>query len=660
MRVTKLIFLVIPLFLSVLCYAQSSKVVVAEYGNYKIYLDEFEKSYVKNTGGLEKAKKDSIAALKNYLDLFVNYKMKLRDAEVRGYNQDPGMQKELLDYKSNLGSVMIQDKELYEPNLHKLYDRRKTEIRASDIMLMPDSNTTVAQVIDLAKSLIDRLNKGEDFAALAKKYSKNPASSKNGGDVYFFTAGQINSPELEDLLYSMNVGQITQTPFNYNNTYHIIKVTEKHPRKPGIRAQHILIKFTDSTNVADTAKALAKIKKIQEEIKKSADFSEMAKKYSQDTQNAKEGGDLNFFSRGVMLREFDEAAFKLDKGQVSDIVKTQFGFHLIHVTDIAPYPDYEADKEELKNIYQRISYKRDFDNLTDKYRSEYNYKLNDDTFKKIAAKTTDTAKVNVYYWKSDFQKDFGSSPLFSLDGKVYIVDSLISNLLKKNASIDMRIDPKIIDAGVKNFSADLVLQLKALKYDKENAEFADLINEYEKGMYLFKLLDEEVWTKILLDSVKVTEFWNKTKDNYKWNDRVEFKEIYALSDSVINKVYSLIQSGSNYDTLRVKYNQRVGAENKPGYFGLVNTDANELAKEANALKIIGDISRPFKVDNGWSVVKLVKRDNARLKTYDEAKAEAASILQEKESKRLEDAYIQHLKDIYHPKMYYGELEKAFK
>jgi peptidyl-prolyl cis-trans isomerase SurA len=660
MRVTKLIFIILPLLFSITCNAQNSKVVVAEFGDYKIYLDEFENSYVKNSGGLEKAKKDSLSALKNYLDLFVNYRMKLRNADVRGYKTDPEMQKELNEYKGNLGSTIILEKEIYEPNLHKLYERRKTEIRASHIMLMPDSNTTEAQVTELAKKLIDRINKGEDFAALAKEYSKDPNTSKNGGDVYYFTAGQINSPELEDLLYGLDAGQVTQTPFKFNNASHIIKITERQPRKASIHAQHILIKYADSSNVADTAKALAKIKSIQEELKHGADFSELAKKYSQDTQSAKNGGDLNLISRGMMIRPFEEAAFKLAKGQISDIVKTPFGFHLIRVTDITKYPEYEADKEELKNIYMRIGYSRDYDRLINKFRTEYNYKFNKDTFDKIAQKNSDTAKVNEHYWKSDFHKDFGSSPIFSINGKDYIIDSLISALIKKNASINMKIDARIIEYGAKNYSSDLLLQMKALDYDKANPEFADLINEYEKGMYLFKLLDDEVWTKIKLDSTKVEEFWKQNKENFKWKDRVEFKEIYVLSDSTINKAYSMAVSGMNYDSVYVKLNQRAGAESKPGYTGLVNIDANELAKHANALKNIGDISKPFKMDDGWSIVKLIKRDSVKLKTYDEAKAEAASMLQEKESKRLEDEYIDRLKEIYHPKMYYNELEKAFK
>ncbi|MEW6701308.1 MAG: peptidylprolyl isomerase, partial [Bacteroidota bacterium] len=166
--------------------------------------------------------------------------------------------------------------------------------------------------------------------------------------------------------------------------------------------------------------------------------------------------------------------------------------------------------------------------------------------------------------------------------------------------------------------------------------------------------------KLLIDSAKVKSFYEQTKQNYKWKDRVEFKEIYNQKDSLINSCYALAVSGYNYDTLVVRFNQRTGYENKPGYYGLVDTDFNELAKQADALKNIGDVSKPFQFDDGWSIVKLVKREPARLKTFEEAKAEVTSIVQDQESKRLEEEYINKLKSIYRPKVYYDELAKVFK
>lgn len=658
MRNAKFILFFIPLIVFISCSPQNSKIIVAEYGNNKVYMDDFEKAYAKNSGGFVKTKTDSLESLQKFLDLFVTYKMKLRNAEVRGYTTDADMQKELRDYKINIGSTLFLEEELYEPNIRKLYERRKTEFRASHIFLIPDSTMNEEKIVELGNQLIQRIQKGEDFAALAKQYSKDTYTKNKGGDVYYFTAGQINSPQIEDAVYNTEPGKIYPRLVNSGFGYHIIKLTDKKTRRPSIRAEHILIRFSDSTGT-DTAKALRQIQEIEQKIKNGADFGEMAFKYSQDKGSAVQRGDLGFFGRSRMVKEFDEAAFNLKKGEVSPIVKTQFGFHLIRLVDESSYPTYQEEKDELKEIYRRVRYKLDFEKLVEKLKAEFNYLLNRETFNIVLSKS-DTVKVGPGYWTGKLKKEIGEKEIFKINNKSFSVDSLFSFLIKKGLFFNRTLDSKILNDGVNQYAGDLLVREKALVYDKVNPEFAKLMEEYESGIYLFKILDEEVWSKLLIDSAKVKSFYEQTKQNYKWKERVEFKEIYNQKDSLINSCYALAVSGYNYDTLVVRFNQRTGYENKPGYYGLVDTDFNELAKRANALKNIGDVSKPFQFDDGWSIVKLVKREPARLKTFDEAKAEIVSILQDKESKRLEDEYINKLKSIYRPKVYYDELVKALK
>ena len=99
-----------------------------------------------------------------------------------------------------------------------------------------------------------------------------------------------------------------------------------------IRASHILLK-TEGKNEAEVK---AKAESALKEAKAGGDFAALAKKYSEDDSNAPQGGDLDYFSRGRMVPEFETAAFALAPGEISDLVKTQFGFHIIKVTDRKP------------------------------------------------------------------------------------------------------------------------------------------------------------------------------------------------------------------------------------------------------------------------------------------------------------------------------------
>ncbi len=658
MRNTKFIFLFLPLIIFVSCTSQNSQIVVAEFGDNKIYMDEFENAYSKNSGGIENAQNDSLSSLHKFIDLYVNYKMKLRDASVRGYKADAEMKKEFFDYKLNIGKTIFLQQKLYEPNLIQLFDRRKTEYRVSHIFLVPDSTMNEQKTVELGNQLIQRIQKGEDFSSLVNLFSKDSYTNKIGGDVYYVTAGQINIPSIEDAIYKTEPGNIYPELVSSGYGYHIIKVTERIPRRSSVRAQHILISFTDSTGT-DTVKALNKIQDIEKQLKAGADFGELATKYSLDKGTSLKKGDLGFFERGQLIREFDEVVFKLNVGQTSPIVKTKFGYHLIKLVAVAPDKSYEEQKTELKEIYDRVRYKTDFDNLVHKLKIELNFVQNFATFNKILAHS-DTLKIGAAYFKSNLKTQVGSDEIFKINNKSFTCDSLFENMIKAGTNLNMTLNGKILQDAINQYSSDLLIQEKALNYDKENTEFAKLLDDYENGMYLFKILEEEVWSKILIDSAKTFAFWEKTKNNYKWKDRVEFKEIYNPKDSLINKCFSLTLSGYSYDSLYVKYNQRTGYENKVGYNGLVDVELNGLAKQANSLKNIGDISKPFDFEAGYSIVKLIKRDNARIKIYEEARAEAASVLQEKESKRFEDEYLNKLKNIYHPKIYYDELSKAFK
>jgi|GEM_PF-294506 len=102
---------------------------------------------------------------------------------------------------------------------------------------------------------------------------------------------------------------------------------------PEVKARHILVKVDENAPEEQVAEARKKIENITRELEQGADFAELAKKYSDDKSNAENGGDLGWFGRGVMVKEFEDAAFALDIGKISDPVRTRYGFHLIKVED---------------------------------------------------------------------------------------------------------------------------------------------------------------------------------------------------------------------------------------------------------------------------------------------------------------------------------------
>lgn len=640
------------------CSPKQSEIVVASYDDSEIKMTEFEKAYEKNTGNLETAKKDSLKKLQDFLDLYVVYKMKLADAKARHFDQDTAIVKELDEYGKTIGVSYYLEKYLYEKGMKDLYKKRADELRISHILIRTDT-LSPKQAEQKAYDIIAQIKKGASFEDMAKKYTEDKFSKNRGGDIYYLTAGLV-IPDFEDAAYNTPVGQVYPKPIKTKYGYHIIKVTDRRKRIPKVRAAHILIRTMNNEGKADTTGKLQLITAIKDSISKGADFGKMAAKYSDDPGSKKKSGDLGYFSRRQMVQPFDEAVFNLKVGEVSDVVKTRFGYHLIKLLDAKPYPSYDKEKKQISALYEKSRKKRDKQKLIEKAEKEMNFVLYDDVVKNILVGDTSKTRLNKSYWESDLHKKVKDTPLMEINKKKYTLDDIIAYNIKNDKNIGKIIDNKLVRTLLNEFKDVKVLELKAAKELKNNPEFVKLMDEYKNGIYIFKLQEEEIWNKIDMDSTKIRELFEKTKDQYVFPNQVEFQEIFSRKDSLIHKYYDMVKNGSDFLDVAKKHSEKIKNRTKGGNEGLIKADKNEAAKHAFALNKENDISEIFKNGNGWSIVKLIKKVIGRNKTFEEARAEVTSKFQDLESARLEKEYTDKLKKTYKPKMFYEELKNAYK
>jgi peptidyl-prolyl cis-trans isomerase SurA len=640
-------------FLIVSCSPEHSKIVVAEYNNDKITMDEFEKAYAKNVGSLEAAVDDSFENYKNFADLYTNFKMKLEDAKSRGYQNDLALNQELLDYKKKVGSSYILEKHLVEPNIKDWYEKRKTEIRASHLMIRVDS-TGEAAASKYAQSLLDSIKKGARFEDMVLKYSQDQFSKPKEGDIFYFTAGQLPY-EFEDACYKIEKGKVYPEVVKTKFGYHIIKVTDKKPRVPKIKASHILISYMNPAGEVDTASAMLTMDSVLTELKANKDFGEVAMKYSDDTGTKEKGGDLGFFERRMMVQEFDEAVFNLEIGQISNVVKTNFGLHIIKATEKEAYPSFEQDRENLKNLLKRSRYPELYAELINNYKKEYNYSINDAAIQQMIGYNDST----VIGGDMNGANEIGNNTIFSFANHKETITDFYSRLKTDTEFSGKKFAEDLLKKGINKYSEEALIEEKALSLDKTDAQFADLMKDYQNGIFIFKLQEDEVWNRVSIDSVKLYNHYQKNMQKYSWQDRVGYTEIYAKKDSVIKHYYSLLKAGENFDSLAVK-TERTQVKDKNGRYDLQVVGSTEFSKLVNNLNKVGDYTEPVPNPGGFSILRLDTKDSARLKTFEEAKPEVSGGFQEFESKRLENEYIDMLKKKYSPVINYDELRKAFK
>lgn len=134
--------------------------------------------------------------------------------------------------------------------------------------------------------------------------------------------------------------------------YHTNSENFQIPEK--IRASHILITVSSEDSLEKKKEGLNKLSRLKKEIENGADFSELARKHS-DCESKSRGGDLGFFTRGKMVRPFEDAAFKLKVGEISEIVETKYGYHLIKLTDYKPVQTvpFEQVRDKIVSFLKR-------------------------------------------------------------------------------------------------------------------------------------------------------------------------------------------------------------------------------------------------------------------------------------------------------------------
>jgi peptidyl-prolyl cis-trans isomerase C len=147
-----------------------------------------------------------------------------------------------------------------------------------------------------------------------------------------------------------------------------------------LQASHILIRVKDPANEAEDKAAKEKAEELLKKVQGGGDFAAIAKE-SSDCPSSAKGGDLGFFSKGQMVPEFEKAAFELKKGEISGVVKTKFGYHIIKVTDKKEARQMTLDevKDQIKDQLMREKQKTAFDDYTNNLKSKATIKINEET-----------------------------------------------------------------------------------------------------------------------------------------------------------------------------------------------------------------------------------------------------------------------------------------
>lgn len=572
-------------------YSKAQEPVVMTINGKQITKSEFEAVYRKNNG---KEVNNTTKSVNEYVDLFSLFKSKVFEAESLGLDTLTSFKNELAGYRRQLAAPYLTDKNTNENLLNEAYERMKTEVRASHILVRIDETAlpkdtlegwtrihiirnavlgklpTAAEIANYEKLLknqseVAKTLKGKDsaiykakfnsvryladyyknatdkFMDIAPKTSDDPSVVDNKGDLNFRSALDLVYP-FETAMYTTKKGEVSQvvrTRFGY----HIIKVYDKRESRGEIFVSHIMSKFGKDASEQDKTNAKTKIDEIYGKIKGGQNFEELARQFSDDKQTSDRGGQLQPFKSGKLPADFEDAAFKLNKsGDYSEPIKTQYGWHIIKLNEKKGIQSFNDIKAELKTRVTRDGRSQmGRTALIERVKKENNFKenlANRDEFKKVM----DTTYLQAT-WTAARAAKLGNKEIFNLGGKSYTQNDF-AKFLETQMTFRSPTDVYEIMKGIyKTWVEESIVNFEDAQLEKKYVDFRNLLREYRDGILLFDLTDQKVWSKAVKDTAGLKEFYEKNKNNYLWGDRADVTTYKCLNETVAKDVRKMLKAG---------------------------------------------------------------------------------------------------------------------
>ncbi|HCN38345.1 MAG TPA: hypothetical protein DIS94_11620 [Bacteroidetes bacterium] len=545
-KFTNFFALILLCFVTTLVACSSKKkITLAEVGNEKIYLYQFEDQFLKTVGSLDSAKKTTLAQRLDFLNLMIKFKLKTMDARERGMLQSPDIQNDLNEYKKNFITAFVIDKYIVSPNIKSLYDMKKYEVRASHILVnlpmpAPSADDSI-RAYEKANQIIERIKNGEDFGKVAAETTEDISGQANGGDLYWFTGGQT-VPEFEEVVYKLKKGEVSKTPVRTSFGLHIVKLTDKQPRYEQIRASHILIqdKRDSVGQISDSLGTLQTAQEVLSKIKSGATFEDMAAQFSDDPGSKTRGGDLGFFERRRMVQPFDSAVFSLKVGEITDLVRTQFGWHIIKLTEVKEVEDFELQKEKLKTDFKRApTWRNVYDKYMEKERKSNGFEIDETGFALFRSKMDSNKTLSNHNLDSLFANEKETIVARFKGGEIKIKDVIDFTNINKDFANNAPNSITITRLFGAASDTPVLLYIADKNNIEKDQEYVDMLTEYENGLLSFKVDQEELWSKIVLKPEDIQNYYETYKEKFSYTDSAGVK--YRTLDEVKAEVQNLLQ-----------------------------------------------------------------------------------------------------------------------
>jgi peptidyl-prolyl cis-trans isomerase SurA len=492
------------LLLAVLNIAKSQ--VLFTYGNKQVSKEEFLKAFNKNPS-LEADRKK---ALREYLDLYINFKLKVQAAYDANMQSDPNYQYEIDNFRKQLATGFINDEANIKALVDEAFARSRKDIHLQQVFIeVTNPNDTADAYTRIQKAYFD-LRAGKPFNDVAAQV--NPAAM----DLGYITAFSLPY-SYETIVYNLKPGTYA-APVRSTAGYHIFYNAAERPALGRRKAAQILFAIAPGATGSQKAMLKAKADSVRKILLKDPGaWRDMVRLYSNDVTTVENDGVIKEFGIGEFNPEFESAAFGLkNKGDISMPVETNYGFHIIKLLEVIPVPDKLDDPMIAAAFREKVE-------KDDRLTQARNILVN--KWMKLTGYKTVPHDDNELWAYTDSFFNGGNTKVFRKLNDSTVIFTFAKQKItagdfaKYNRAV--KAFPMYQSMSYPGIMKEYIKAATTEYYQNHledyNAAFKAQLREYNDANLLFAIMDKEVWNKAINDDQGLRETYEKNRSKYVWS-----------------------------------------------------------------------------------------------------------------------------------------------
>lgn len=563
------------ILISATCFSQN----MFTYGKSAVSKQEFLKAFNKN----KIAVTDKEKAVRDYLDLYTNFKLKVKEAQDLRLDTLPQIKYDVENFRNQVAESYLNDKKSMDLLQTEAFERSKRDLHI--IHFFAPINADYDSI--KAKAAIDEAytqlkNGNYNYAAIAKEVT-GKFSMLRQADLGYITV--FNVPyDYENIIYSLKPGEISK-PYRAKNGWHIFRFIGDRPSTGKWRVAQILLSFPPDANDYTKAQVIHKADSVYQLLQNGMNFAEAAKKFSDDRNTYLTEGELPEFSAGKYSDAFFTQVINLkNDGDLSKPFETPFGIHILKRLSHKPAVTDLADEDFQTEIKHKILTDSRVNAPKEKFTHDVivltgykqNKQVKDDDLLRYADTVMKYLPKEKMYSLPISNKTIGS---FKDGSLVKGYDWL--NYVKQYKTDYQQYKGESNEELLKKFAGFTSLTYYKNNLEKYNEDFAFQVNEFKEGNMLFEIMERKVWGKAANDSAGLLKYYNEHKEKYTWDKSASILIFNTTTALDAQDALEDLKAGKNWHTVALEMSERLQADSGRYSLDQINSPGKNIVPEPN-------------------------------------------------------------------------------